>query len=72
MSHSETERAGEGTRALVPVGEPPPRRAVPERPLAPFLVQLLDGTAGLLRPPRQRRSREASARYEAGARAGAK
>ncbi|MGY2049262.1 hypothetical protein [Methylobacterium sp. JK268] len=50
---------------------PEPARAVPARPLASFLVQLIDGPAGALRPSRQRRTREASERYAAGARVGA-
>ncbi|MGX7707197.1 hypothetical protein [Methylobacterium sp. Gmos1] len=53
-------------RALVPIGAPEPARAVPARPLATFLVHLIDGPSGTLRPSRSDRSRVASARYAAG------
>ncbi len=54
-------------RALVPIGAPEPGpRVMPARPLATFLVQLIDGPAGSLRPSRLDRSRVASARYAAG------
>jgi len=55
-------------RALVPTQAPEPAAAVPARPLATFLVQLIDGPAGTLRPSRLDRSRVASARYAAGSR----
>ncbi|AWB23462.1 hypothetical protein DA075_23320 [Methylobacterium currus] len=54
-------------RSLVPTGAPEPgSRVVPARPLATFLVQLIDGPSGTLRPSRLDRSRVASARYAAG------
>ena len=53
-------------RALVPTGAAEPARAVPARPLATFLVQLIDGPTGALRPSRLDRSRVASERYAAG------
>ncbi|KMO41404.1 hypothetical protein ACQVP2_18885 [Methylobacterium aquaticum] len=53
-------------RALVPIEVSAPARAVPARPLAPFLVQLIDGPDGDLRPSRRHRSQMASARYAAG------
>ncbi|AWN50907.1 hypothetical protein [Methylobacterium sp. 17Sr1-1] len=52
-------------RALVPIGGSETPRAVPARPLATFLVQLIDGPGGCLRPSRRDRSRVASARYAA-------
>ncbi|ACL60747.1 hypothetical protein [Methylobacterium nodulans] len=65
MSRSEAETPAEPSRALT-AAEPPGRaRPAPARPLATFLVQLIDGPAGHLRPSRQRRSREASERYAA-------
>ncbi|MFE1601741.1 hypothetical protein [Methylobacterium sp. ID0610] len=67
MSHADTEKPETPSWALALVGAPAPARAVPARPLAPFLVQLIDGPAGSLRPPRNQRSREASERYAAGA-----
>ncbi|SEP34377.1 hypothetical protein SAMN04487843_1126 [Methylobacterium sp. ap11] len=53
-------------RALVPIQAPTPVPAVPARPLATFLVQLIDGPDGGLRPSRLHRSQVASARYAAG------
>ncbi|MEH3145659.1 MAG: hypothetical protein PGN34_09970 [Methylobacterium frigidaeris] len=55
-------------RALVPLTPRAPPGPVPARPLATFLVQLIDGPAGALRPPRRRRTREAAARYAVGGR----
>ncbi|KMO38619.1 hypothetical protein VQ03_16880 [Methylobacterium tarhaniae] len=52
-------------RALVPTGTQGPARVVPARPLATFLVQLIDGPTGTLRPSRLDRSRSASAQYAA-------
>lgn len=52
-------------RSLVPIGVSETPRAVPARPLATFLVQLIDGPGGTLRPSRRDRSRAASARYAA-------
>lgn len=54
-------------RALVPIEVAAPAPAVPARPLATFLVQLIDGPTGRLRPSRLDRSRAASARYAAAA-----
>ncbi len=58
-------------RALVPTGSPEPDRpagprVLPARPLATFLVQLIDGPTGTLRPSRLDRSRVASELYAAG------
>ena len=70
MAHSDTPvpepDAGSSCRALVATQAPEPAHAVPARPLAPFLVQLIDGETGVLRPSRRDRSRVASARYAAG------
>ncbi|TNC10543.1 hypothetical protein FF100_23070 [Methylobacterium terricola] len=52
-------------RALVPIEAASPAPPVPARPLATFLVQLIDGPTGTLRPSRLDRSRVASARYAA-------
>ncbi|GJE03946.1 hypothetical protein [Methylobacterium isbiliense] len=72
MSHSDTDRPDADetapSRALTVIETPQPAACVPARPLATFLVQLIDGPAGSLRPSRLRRSREASERYAAGAR----
>ncbi|GJD49167.1 hypothetical protein OPKNFCMD_1897 [Methylobacterium crusticola] len=67
MAHPDTPVPGSDSpcRALARLEEPAPPHAVPARPLATFLVQLIDGPAGALRPSRLRRSREASARYAA-------
>ncbi|GJD64797.1 hypothetical protein [Methylobacterium frigidaeris] len=58
------------SRALVPLGAPEPARhgprVLPARPLATFLVHLIDGPTGSLRPSRRDRSRVASAQYAAG------
>ncbi|QRE74746.1 hypothetical protein [Methylobacterium aquaticum] len=54
-------------RALVPTEVAAPARAAPARPLATFLVQLIDGPTGTLRPSRLDRSRVASERYAAAA-----
>ncbi len=58
-------------RALVPIGMPEPGRHGPRprpaRPLATFLVQLIDGPTGTLRPSRLDRSRVASELYAAAA-----
>ncbi|KMO13788.1 hypothetical protein QR78_01450 [Methylobacterium indicum] len=53
-------------RALVPIETSAPVPAVPARPLATFLVQLIDGPDGGLRPSRRHRSQVASACYAAG------
>ncbi|MCF4124317.1 hypothetical protein [Methylobacterium sp. SyP6R] len=57
-------------RALVPTGSPetdrPSPRVLPARPLATFLVHLIDGPTGTLRPSRLDRSRVASELYAAG------
>ena len=72
MSHSDTERTetdeAAPSRALTVIETPRPAASVSARPLATFLVQLIDGPSGALRPSRLRRSREASERYAAGAR----
>ncbi|KMO32747.1 hypothetical protein VQ02_22875 [Methylobacterium variabile] len=53
-------------RDLVTTQASGPAPTVPARPLATFLVQLIDGPTGTLRPSRLDRSRVASARYAAG------
>ncbi|AWN48613.1 hypothetical protein DK419_21515 [Methylobacterium terrae] len=67
MSHPDTPvPAADATgRALVPTEAAAPPPPVPARPLATFLVQLIDGPTGRLRPSRLDRSRAASARYAA-------
>ncbi|RVU15590.1 hypothetical protein [Methylobacterium oryzihabitans] len=59
--------AGTTGRALVALAPDVPPGPVPARPLATFLVQLIDGPTGTLRPSRRRRTREAAARYATGA-----
>ncbi|MFH6781401.1 MULTISPECIES: hypothetical protein [Methylobacterium] len=67
MSHPDTPVPSPDTpsRALVPTEAASPVPPVPARPLATFLVQLIDGPSGNLRPSRLDRSRVASARYAA-------
>jgi len=67
MSHPDTPVPNPDTtgRSLVPTEAASPAPPVPARPLATFLVQLIDGPSGTLRPSRLDRSRVASARYAA-------